>query len=67
MVDYVKYWVNKMLGMFGILEFYLGYSDNIMIWIKVYVDNFIEIKIDFFEMCNLSYKKMNMDNGFDDL
>lgn len=66
MMCYVKYWVNKMVGMFGIECLYSDIIDNVMLWIWVYVDNFIEIKIDFFEMCNVSYKKINVDNGFDD-
>ncbi|HAA9364816.1 TPA_asm: ribonucleotide-diphosphate reductase subunit beta [Listeria monocytogenes] len=67
MVDYVKYRANKMLGMLGIPELYPGHSDNTMTWIKAYADNFTETKTDFFEMRNSSYKKTNMDNGFDDL
>ncbi|MBC1551760.1 ribonucleotide-diphosphate reductase subunit beta [Listeria booriae] len=67
MVDYVKYRANKMLGMLGIPELYPGHSDNTMTWIKAYADNFTETKTDFFEMRNSSYKKTNIDNGFDDL
>ncbi|EUJ43909.1 ribonucleotide-diphosphate reductase subunit beta [Paenilisteria rocourtiae] len=67
MVDYVKYRANKMLGMLGIPELYPGHSDNKMTWIKAYADNFTETKTDFFEMRNSSYKKTNVDNGFDDL
>lgn len=66
MICYVKYCVNKMVGMFGIEKLYEGVNDNVMLWIKVYVDNFIEIKTDFFEMWNVLYKKINLDNGFDD-
>lgn len=67
MICYVKYCVNKMVGMFGIEKLYSDIIVNVMLWIKVYVDNFIEIKMDFFEMCNVSYKKISLDNGFDDL
>ncbi|ANF59405.1 ribonucleotide-diphosphate reductase subunit beta [Halotalea alkalilenta] len=67
MVGYVKYRANKMAGMLGIDKLYSQSSDNVMPWIKAYADNFTETKTDFFEMRNASYKKTNLDNGFDDL
>lgn len=67
MVGYVKYRANKMLGMLGIPEMYQGYGENTLPWIRAYADNFTQTKTDFFEMRNASYKKTNIDNGFDDL
>ncbi|AIA64490.1 ribonucleotide reductase of class Ia (aerobic) beta subunit [Listeria phage LMTA-57] len=67
MLDYVKYRANKMLGMLGLQPMYQGHTENSMTWIKAYADNFTETKTDFFEMRNSSYKKTNLDNGFDDL
>jgi ribonucleoside-diphosphate reductase beta chain len=63
----VKYRANKMAGMLGIERLYSDTTDNVMPWIKAYADNFTETKTDFFEMRNASYKKTNVDNGFDDL
>ena len=48
-------------------KLYAEDTDNVMPWIKAYADNFTETKTDFFEMRNASYKKTNVDNGFDDL
>ena len=67
MIRYVKYRANKMAGMLGIETLYANTTDNVMPWIKAYADNFTETKTDFFEMRNASYKKTNVDNGFDDL
>jgi len=67
MTRYVKYRANKMAGMLGIERLYSDTTDNVMPWIKAYADNFTETKTDFFEMRNASYKKTNVDNGFDDL
>lgn len=67
MIGYVKYRANKMAGMLGIEGIYAESSDNVMPWIKAYADNFTDTKTDFFEMRNSSYKKTNVDNGFDDL
>lgn len=67
MIGYVKYRANKMAGMLGIESMYSENSSNIMPWIKAYADNFTDTKTDFFEMRNASYKKTNLDNGFDDL
>ncbi|BBG31380.1 MULTISPECIES: ribonucleotide-diphosphate reductase subunit beta [Zymobacter] len=67
MIGYVKYRANKMAGMLGIESMYSESSSNIMPWIKAYADNFTHTKTDFFEMRNASYKKTNLDNGFDDL
>lgn len=67
MVRYVKYRANKMAGMLGIESLYAETTDNVMPWIKAYADNFTQTKTDFFEMRNASYKKTNVDNGFDDL
>jgi ribonucleoside-diphosphate reductase beta chain len=67
MVRYVKYRANKMAGMLGIERLYSDATDNVMPWIKAYADNFTETKTDFFEMRNASYKKTNLDNGFDEL
>ena len=67
MIRYVKYRANKMAGMLGIESLYPDTTDNVMPWIKAYADNFTETKTDFFEMRNASYKKTNLDNGFDDL
>src|SRR5690606_41211693 len=67
MIRYVKYRANKMAGMLGSESLYPDTADNVMPWIKAYADNFTETKTDFFEMRNASYKKTNLDNGFDDL
>lgn len=67
MIGYVKYRANKMAGMLGLESMYSENSSNIMPWIKAYADNFTDTKTDFFEMRNASYKKTNLDNGFDDL
>src|SRR5690606_25632508 len=67
MVRYVKYRANKMAGMLGIESLYPETTDNVMPWIRAYADNFTETKTDFYEMRNASYKKTNVDNGFDDL
>ena len=67
MVRYVKYRANKMAGMLGVESLYPEMTDNVMPWIKAYADNFTQTKTDFFEMRNASYKKTNLDNGFDDL
>jgi len=67
MIRYVKYRANKMAGMLGIESLYPDTADNVMPWIKAYADNFTQTKTDFFEMRNASYKKTNLDNGFDDL
>ena len=67
MIGYVKYRANKMAGMLGLESMYSESSSNIMPWIKAYADNFTDTKTDFFEMRNASYKKTNLDNGFDDL
>lgn len=67
MVGYVKYRANKMLGMLGLPELYPGFGENTMPWIRAYADNHTQTKTDFFELRNASYKKTNLDNGFDDL
>lgn len=67
MIRYVKYRANKMAGMLGIQPLYGENTENVMPWIKAYADNFTETKTDFFEMRNASYKKTNIDNGFDEL
>ncbi|NLC59735.1 MAG: ribonucleotide-diphosphate reductase subunit beta [Gammaproteobacteria bacterium] len=67
MIRYVQYRANKMAGMLGIESLYPDATENVMPWIRAYADNFTETKTDFFEMRNASYKKTNVDNGFDDL
>ena len=67
MIQYVKHRANRMAGMLGLDPVYGGVQDNAMPWIKAYADNFTETKTDFFEMRNASYKKTNLDNGFDNL
>ncbi|KAG1242841.1 hypothetical protein G6F65_022794 [Rhizopus arrhizus] len=59
--------IQTLAGMLGIERLYSDTTDNVMPWIKAYADNFTETKTDFFEMRNASYKKTNVDNGFDDL
>ena len=65
MLTYVKYRANKMAGMLGIEPLYADATDNGMPWIRAYADNFTEIKTDFFEQRNASYKKTNNLNAFD--
>ncbi|BBG30245.1 ribonucleotide-diphosphate reductase subunit beta [Zymobacter palmae] len=67
MLTYVKYRANKMAGMLGIEPLYDEATDNGMPWIRAYADNFTEIKTDFFEQRNASYKKTNGQNDFDSL
>lgn len=67
MLTYVKYRANKMAGMLGIEPLYGEATDNGMPWIRAYADNFTEIKTDFFEQRNASYKKTNNLNAFDSL
>ncbi|OHV08628.1 ribonucleotide-diphosphate reductase subunit beta [Kushneria phosphatilytica] len=67
MLSYVKYRANKMSGMLGMEPLYSEVGENVMPWIRAYADNTTDTKTDFFEARNASYKKTNLDNGFDDL
>lgn len=67
MLTYVKYRANKMAGMLGIESLYEEATDNGMPWIRAYADNFTEVKTDFFEQRNASYKKTNNANEFDNI
>ena len=68
MTDYVKYRANKMLGMLGLDKLFPeATNENSMPWIRAYVDQFTGTKGDFFETTIDAYKRINNDNGFDDL
>ena len=67
MHGYIRYRANKMLRMMGLSEIYPEYTENPMKWIRAYVDNFDEVKSDFFEQQSRQYAKATADNGFDDL
>lgn len=64
---YIRYRANKMLRMLGLSEIYEGHSENPMIWIRAYVDNFDDTKTDFFEQKSRQYTKVSDLNGFDEL
>jgi len=67
MHTYIQYRANKMLKMLGLDPLYPDAHENVMPWIKAFVDNFDETKTDFFEARNRSYEKVDADNGFDEL
>lgn len=67
MEGYIKYRANKMLRTLGLTDLYEEYTDNPMPWIKGFVDNFNNVKTDFFEQESRQYAAPNEDNGFDDL
>lgn len=68
MFGFLEFRANKMLRSISLDEIFEENTENPMLWVTSYVDNFDNTKTNFFEGKNRQYVKANNDNnGFDDL